>query len=522
MTVFINSPVHLGEKGHVTVSSEDKWPLVDSKRTGIAGKYQQKDDSASLPMQYGKLSGSADQLTVNFARVAPDCVVVDVDRVIGSASPTLDLRNSDTSSAPSTIANALTYNHDSRATTVGHQPKATFWLLPVVALAAVLGASAWVIHHFRMLTLEPVAGTVTPIPVWEGNRLRLMSPTGHLLAEAGTYHDELTAYLYFEYLRSLRAVDSANVLLTAGEDQSGPTYRVYLQVDGDLLHAVPYLAELQARRFVSSFELSYANPYRVTYARAQTRVFVAAYDQPVRRKLRGLPRSKLASNVARFILFKSKTDRRIRQQIEPLPPDLSQAEARDLAADILAIADFYDLPLDFFLGIGAMENNYMDVRGDLEHTTWKQCAQPGDLVVRRRGTRVLVRNYSIGIWQITRETLRYAHALFLQDTRAYAKLPARLRPPEHLDLQKIDSHVLTTYAGLLFRDLLDRFDGNVGQAVGAYNGGTKNPNARYATGVELVADYARRVLTQAAYLNGRALAQTRFIFATQGRAPNRP
>ena len=163
----------------------------------------------------------------------------------------------------------------------------------------------------------------------------------------------------------------------------------------------------------------------------------------------------------------------------------------------------------------------MDARGDLEHTVWKLRAQPGDIVLRRRGNRVLVRNYSIGVWQITRETLRYAHALFRSDQRDYSKLPVRLRPPNQLDLEKIDSHVLTTYAGLLFRDLLDHFDGNVEDAVGAYNGGAGNPNRHYAAGVQLVADSARQVLTQAAYLNGHSLAQTKFIFATPRPPPDR-
>ena len=385
-----------------------------------------------------------------------------------------------------------------------------------------LGLSAWAWNRFRLRDLNLVARNIVPIPVWRGSRLQLSSPTGDLLAEVGRYDDELTAYLYFQYLRSLKAVDSANVLLTASELQSDTTYRIHLQLENDLLSAVPYLAELRARHFIPSSELSYANSYRLMYARAQTRLFVAAYDQPVRRKLRSLPRSELTSNVARFILFKSKTDRRIRQQIQPVPPNVSQAQARDFAADILAIADFYDLPVDFFLGIGAMENNYMDVRGDLKHTVWKMRAQPGDIVLRRSDNRVLVRNYSIGAWQITRETLRYAHALFLRDKRDYSKLPVRLRPPKQLDFEKIDSHVLTTYAGLLFRDLLDHFDGNVEDAVGAYNGGAGNPNRHYAAGVQLVADYARRVLTQAAYLNGQSLAQTRFIFATPRRTPERP
>jgi hypothetical protein len=105
------------------------------------------------------------------------------------------------------------------------------------------------------------------------------------------------------------------------------------------------------------------------------------------------------------------------------------------------------------LGIGAMENNYMNVRGDLENAAWKARPQPGDIVLRRVRGRVLVRNDSVGLWQITRESLRYAHALYLRDKRDYSLLSERLRPEKVLDLNNIDPQVLTTYAGLLLQDL---------------------------------------------------------------------
>jgi hypothetical protein len=389
-------------------------------------------------------------------------------------------------------------------------------LLPAIMLVASLLVSAvWIAYYFWPRTIVYVPKTALPVPVWKESRLQLRSPVGNLLASVGIYSDELTGYLYFEYFRSLKPIESSNVMLTATETHSGTVYRVDLLVGNDLLTAVPHLAELQAQRFIPSFAMSQANSYRIQYARAQTNLFLAAYERPIRNKLQSLPRPELTSNVARFILFKAKTDKRVRQRIQPTPPDLSRGEARDLAADIIAVADFYNLPLEFFLGIGAMENNYLNVRGDLEHTAWKHLAQPGDIVIRRRGNQVLVRNYSIGVWQITRETLRYAHALFLKDKRDYSKLPPRLRPSKELDLSKIDSHVLTTYAGLLFRDLLDKFDGNVAEAVGAYNGGVGNPNLRYSAGVRLVADYARRVLTQAAYTNGQAIAEAKFVLTAR-------
>src|SRR5437016_12727615 len=98
---------------------------------------------------------------------------------------------------------------------------------------------------------------------------------------------------------------------------------------------------------------------------------------------------------------------------------------------------------------------------------------------------------------MTRETLRAAHQLYLHDKRDYSQLPARLRPPRELDLNNVSDAVLTTYAGLLLRDLLDHFGGDVEKAIGAYNGGVRTPNPDYASRVKNVADYARRIFEHA-------------------------
>ena len=213
--------------------------------------------------------------------------------------------------------------------------------------------------------------------------------------------------------------------------------------------------------------------------------------------------------LAEFLLFKSQTDIRILEGMEAKPQPLTRAQAEQSAADIIAVARFYDLPLDYFLGVGAMENNYMDTNGDLTHAVWKKSAQSGDIVLKHRRKRVLVSDYSIGAWQITRETVRYAHRLYLKDKRDYSGLPERLRPPRELDVNSVSDAVLTTYAGLLLRNLLDYFHGDVEKAIGAYNGGIKTPNPDYASGVTRVAEYARRVLEHAAVLNSQDPAKSK-------------
>ncbi|MFL6354125.1 MAG: hypothetical protein ACJ74Z_20045 [Bryobacteraceae bacterium] len=116
-----------------------------------------------------------------------------------------------------------------------------------------------------------------------------------------------------------------------------------------------------------------------------------------------------------------------------------------------------------------------------------------DIVLQHQGRKAWVLNSSRGIWQITRQSLRHARELFLCDTRDYSKLAARLRPTDQLDMNFLSSHVLTTYAAFALRDLVDYFNGDVLLATGAYNGTKVHPNLRYASGVENVASYARRV-----------------------------
>jgi hypothetical protein len=251
---------------------------------------------------------------------------------------------------------------------------------------------------------------------------------------------------------------------------------------------------MESHGLITHYELVAWTRQDLALAQQQSRVFENAYNVPTEQKLETLPSFQLLPALADFLVFKSQTDWRVVGQSSRAPQPLTHHQALRLASDILDVAHFYNLPLDYFLGVGAMENNYMDVNGDLTHAVWKKRAERGDIVLERGRKRVLVSDYSIGAWQISRETLRAAHQLYLKDKRNYDQLPPRLRPSRDLDVNSVNSEVLTTYAGLVLRDLLDRFDGNVDQAIGAYNGGIRNPNPAYAAGVKNVALYARRVL----------------------------
>lgn len=316
-------------------------------------------------------------------------------------------------------------------------------------------------------------------------------------AEIASFDDQLEAFLRYEYLRGRDSDDASKIFLIAGHSGKRANYKIFLQVENDQLTAIPRLNRMQMHGLIAHYELFAWTKEDLAFAQQQSRMFENAYNVPADKKLETLPSFQLVPALADFLVFKSQTDWRVVGQSTSAPQPLTHHQALRLASDILDVAHFYNLPLDYFLGVGAMENNYMDVNGDLTHAVWKKHADRGDIVLERRRKRVLVSDYSIGAWQISRETLRAAHQLYLKDKRHYDQLPPRLRPARDLDVNSVDSQVLTTYAGLVLRDLLDRFDGNVDQAIGAYNGGARNPNPAYAAGVKNVALYARRVLEHA-------------------------
>lgn len=388
------------------------------------------------------------------------------------------------------------------------------WTAAMGVVAALVGA--WSMDRWwrRSLQLPPVR-PVTPIVEFSGHRATVREAGRSLVADVATFDDELLAYLMFSHLRGLVTRDGCRLWLSYERERNELVYVIRLAAEDDVLTAVPYLWRLQTMTRITQVSYRWVVPAVIGHYEAQTRILDGAYALPARKKLERLPRAELAASMRRFIRYKAATDGRIRRRIEPIPRPPTRPEAHRLAEDVVAVADFYAIPLDFFLGIGAMENNYMNVKGDLGGAIWKRRADRGDVVLKRGPKGVLVLNESSGIWQITRETLRWAHRLYLNDERDYTKLPGHLRPPRELNVNDVAPEVLTTYAGLFFRNLLDRFGGDVAQAVGAYNGGPGNPNRSYEAGVRKVADHARRVLEHAAALEGRPAAGMRFMTAAR-------
>jgi hypothetical protein len=329
-----------------------------------------------------------------------------------------------------------------------------------------------------------------------------------LIGNLAEFDDGLFAYLMFDYYRSQPAFAGKQLMLTSYENAGRPMYRLSIPLANDLAAGVTELAELREQQLTSDVDYDWVTEPVFRRDVHQTELFVQAYKAPVGESLNHLHPRELEAYLRHFIRFKSLTDPRVRKSTGPVPSPLSSEQASRLAADMIAVSKFYDVPLELLLGIGAMENNYLNVAGDLNNTVWKRRAQPDDVVLRRRRGRFLILNSSFGVWQITRQSLRYAHKLYLEDKRDYYELPRRLIPPMTLDVDNMNPEVLTTYAGLLLRDLLDKFHGDIFQAAGAYNGTVEHPNLQYAAGVEMVAEYARRVISCAAEVDRLNVSRT--------------
>jgi hypothetical protein len=379
-----------------------------------------------------------------------------------------------------------------------------FWIIFTQILLVVAGALAYCCWP-RYLTL-PQPQSLMRVDYVNG-RPAVYWRDRCLIGKLAQFDDPLSAYLMFDHLRTQRSLRDRQVMLTIDRAARAGAYQIVVHLPDDLVSGIAQLAELHAEHFSSQVEYTWIGGSELSRDQQETNLFEVAYNKPDTRDLRQISPVELQSYLRRFIYFKSATDPRIWRQTDwPLSP-VTMAEADRLAADVTMVAEFYDLPVDVFLGIGAMENNFLNAPGDLNNAIWKKRAERDDIVLRRKGHKVLVLNSAMGIWQISRQSLRHAQKLFLADKRDYSVLPQRLRPEKRLDMEALNSDVLTTYAALLIRDLLDRFHGDMALATGAYNGTLRHPNLRYAEGVELVASYARRVIGNTSELNSMALAQ---------------
>lgn len=378
------------------------------------------------------------------------------------------------------------------------KPRTISALLLWLTILAAAGATAYLVRHYPVAAMPTPRPAVLPVPhLQPDGSVLLTMPNGNLVASVGHYSTELAAYLRLEYLQSLQPLAGTRILIRPPSGPRHPDYRLYVVLPNDFLAQSNLLLGLWNLGQIPGFKLGSKPSSQIHDWSRNTRILMRVFQPTPRKPLLQLPRALLIPAVARFVLFKSRTDPRVQLHLIPPGKALSPQDARQFATDMIDVAGFYHIPLSMLIGVGAMENNFLDVRGDLHHTVWMRHWQPGDVVLRRRRGWLLIRDQAIGPWQITQSTLLFAQLLYLRDTRNYSLLPPRLRPPQKLDLTHVSTPVLTTYAGLILSNLLSDFHGNRYKAAGAYNGGDRRPNMHYAQGVFLVADYAHRVIVHA-------------------------
>ncbi len=115
------------------------------------------------------------------------------------------------------------------------------WLLTLVCVALSCGAAGWVAFRTWQRTLN-IAARPWPTVRFEHGKMIVPLPSKALLAEVGRLDDELSAYLWFDYLWSRSGVDESQVLLTVTEKDGVPAYRVLIALPNDAVTAIPFLA----------------------------------------------------------------------------------------------------------------------------------------------------------------------------------------------------------------------------------------------------------------------------------------
>jgi hypothetical protein len=225
--------------------------------------------------------------------------------------------------------------------------------LALVVLLIITASCAYGYHRLRLRELVLRPQSRLPVSLVQNGALRIHYPGIAIVREIIRYRDEFFAYLMFEHFRTNTSLRQTELLLTYEPDVDQP-YAIVSRLPDDLPSAAADAGTLYAAGLIGDVSWRFVPSVELTRLRQQTRVFVAAYNLPAKEAFDRIPKSRLAEYLQRFIRFKSHTDPRVRRRIEPAPPVLSSEEAQRLAADIMTVAEFYALPLEFFAGIAAI------------------------------------------------------------------------------------------------------------------------------------------------------------------------
>src|SRR6266704_1521108 len=210
-------------------------------------------------------------------------------------------------------------------------------LLCLVAGLSAFAACAYTDYHLWPLDLQAPRYPAFPAPAMQGNRLVLPFTPGVASAEVASFNDQLEAFLRFEYLRGREAReghDTSRIFLTALDSPKGPSYKIFIVTDNDLLTAVPQLGQLESRNLIAHYEFATWTQKDFSYYQQQSHMFDVAYDVPTEEKLETISSFKLLPALAQFLIFKSQTDNRVFGGSDPSPRPLTREQATLLATDV--------------------------------------------------------------------------------------------------------------------------------------------------------------------------------------------
>src|SRR5260370_37270028 len=108
-------------------------------------------------------------------------------------------------------------------------------------LAVALGAGVLIGYRVWPRELRVTLQPRFPALTMEGNRLILAFSPDVACAKIATFDDQLEAFLHFEYLRGREGDRPSQILLTATHTAGGPSYKIFVVVENDLLTPVPRL-----------------------------------------------------------------------------------------------------------------------------------------------------------------------------------------------------------------------------------------------------------------------------------------
>lgn len=132
-------------------------------------------------------------------------------------------------------------------------------------------------------------------------------------------------------------MDGIRILLTAVPAETGPSYRIFVVARDDLLIDIPRLGRLEGRRLIPRSEITVQPESEFSHYENQSHIFEVADNIPVAQKLEALEPSQLESALADFLLFKSRTDIRVLDDMDPKAQPLTRVQAEQSAADIIFV-----------------------------------------------------------------------------------------------------------------------------------------------------------------------------------------